>query len=176
LIDAKGYATADGGPVADTPGWQQLIPLRHRQAAANVLVDVERAEVNDDDPIPLGVEPVHLNAVWGADSEGVMRKYTGLVHRFATPTGEQQRRYSRDSSRSVIVGGSRRGVTKWMGNQATLIDLYDELIRGVEGYAVNGVELAGRDSIVAEMDTYHKVAAAAVLFEPAETAVEDEVK
>jgi hypothetical protein len=55
-----------------------------------------------------------------------------------------------------------------MGPQPTLVELYDELIVSVEGYQVNGVELgADHDAIVAEMDAYHKVAAADVLFSPA---------
>jgi hypothetical protein len=174
LVDAKGYNTADGSPVTSTTGWQQLIPLRHRQAVGNALVDVEKAEPTDADAITLGVEPVYLNAVWGADADGVMRKFTGLCHRFKTPSAEQQRRFSRDSSRSMVIGGSRRGVTRWLGVQATLVDLYDELILSVDGYQVNGMQLDNIPMIVAEMDAYHKVAAAAVLFEPASADIEEE--
>ena len=176
LIDASGYGTADGASVSSQPGWQQLIPLRHRQAAGNALVDVERAEPSDDDPIMLGSEPVFLNAVWSANERGEMLKFKNLCHRFRTPSSEHQRKFSRDSSRSVIVGGSRRGMTKWLGVQATLAELYDELIESVEGYTVNGEPLTGRDRIVSEMDTYHKVAAADVLFTPASANVIDEGK
>jgi hypothetical protein len=175
LVGAEGYATG-GQPIASIPGWQQLIPLRHRQAAGNVLTEVERAEPEDDEALMLGFEPVYLNAVWSANERGEMVKYSGLCHRFKTPTAEHQRRFSRDSSRSVVVGGSRRGVTKWLGVQATLADLYDELVESVEGYTVNGALLEGRESIVREMDTYHKVAAADVLFAPASANVVDEAK
>jgi hypothetical protein len=168
LIDAQGYATADGSPITAAAGWQALLPLSHRLAVGNTIVSVERAEASNDEPIMLGVEAVYLNAVWSADENGVMQKYRGLCHRFKTPNGEQQRRFSRDSSRSRIVGGSRKAKTLWMGPQPTLVELYDELIVSVEGYQVNGVELgADHDTIVAEMDTYHKVAAADVLFSPA---------
>lgn len=176
LIDASGYGTADGASVSSQPGWQQLIPLRHRQAAGNALVEVERAEPSDDEPIMLGAEPVFLNAVWSANERGEMLKFKNLCHRFRTPSSEHQRKFSRDSSRSVIVGGSRRGMTKWLGVQATLAELYDELIESVEGYTVNGEPLTGRDRIVSEMDTYHKVAAADVLFTAASANVIDEVK
>jgi hypothetical protein len=177
LVDAKGYGTADGAPVNQKTGWQQLIPLRHRQAAGIVLTEVERADPLGDEPIMLGSEPVYLNAVWGANDSGEMQKLTGLCHRFKTPSSDQQRKFSRDSSRSVIVGGSRRGVTKWLGAQAMLAQLYDELIDGVEGYTVNGEALGSdRDRIVAEMDTYHKVAAADVLFSPGSANVVDEAK
>lgn len=173
LVDAKGYA---GQGDMLQPGWQQLIPLRHRQAAGNALVDVERADPSDDEPIALGVEPVYLKAVWGANDHGEMLKYSGLYHRFKTPTSEHQRRYSRESSRSVVIGGSRKGVTKYLGVQATLADLYDELIQGVEGYTANGEPLSTTEQIVREMDMYHKVAAASVLFSPASANVIDEGK
>lgn len=168
LQNAEGYATADGSPVTSAANWQSLLPLSHRLAAGNTIVNVDRAEASDDEPIVLGAEAVYLNAVWSADDKGVMQKYRGLCHRFKTPDADQQRRFSRDSSRSRIVGGSRKAKTLWMGPQATLVELYDELIVSVDGYQVNGVELgADRDVIVAEMDTYHKVAAADVLFSPA---------
>jgi hypothetical protein len=176
LIDASGYATSNGAPIKSNGGWQQLIPLRHRQAAANALVDVERAEPLDDDPIMLGAEPIYLNAVWSADERGEMQKFRNLCHRFKTPSSEHQRRFSRDSSRTVIVGGSRKGVTRWLGVQATLVELYDELIEGVDGYTLNGEPLGARDQIVTEMDTYHKVAAADALFTPASANVIDEAK
>jgi hypothetical protein len=175
LVNAEGYATADGSPVTAADGWQSLLPLSHRLAAGNTIVSVERAEPSDDEPILLGAEAVYLNAVWSADDKGVMQKYRGLCHRFKTPNGEQQRRFSRDSSRSRIVGGSRRGKTLWMGPQPVLVELYDELIVSVDGYRVNGVELGtDRDAIVAEMDTYHKVAAADVLFSPAAANLSEE--
>lgn len=171
LTDAQGYGGALGA------GWQKMIPLAHRMAAGNALVEVERGEPSDDEPIQLGAESVYLNAVWGADEKGAMMKYRGLCHRFQTPSGEQQRRYSRDSSRSRIVGGSRRGKTVWLGPQPMLVELYDELILSVEGYRVDGVDLGtDREAIVAEMDTYHKVAAADVLFSPAVANVVDEAE
>jgi hypothetical protein len=168
LVNAEGYVTADGSPVTAAAGWQALLPLSHRLAAGNAIVSIDRAEPTDDDPIMLGAESVYLNAIWSADDKGVMQKYRGLCHRFKTPDGDQQRRYSRDSSRSRVIGGSRKNKTVWLGPQATLVELYDELILSVEGYQVNGVDLgADREAIVAEMDTYHKVAAADVLFSPA---------
>lgn len=173
LLDAEGYATPNDTPLSECSGWRQLIPLRHRQAVGNALVSVGRIEQADDDVITLGSEVVTLRAVWGADDDGLMREYSGLCHRFKTPTAAHNRRYSLDSNRSVIVGGSRRGVTKWLGAQPTLVELYDELIQSVEGYAVNGRPLGiDRAQIVAEMDAYHKVVAALALFTPASVAEE----
>ncbi|MDR3797961.1 MAG: hypothetical protein P4K93_07400 [Terracidiphilus sp.] len=168
LVNAEGYATADGSPVTSAAGWQSLLPLSHRLAVGNAIVNVERAEPSDDEPIVLGVESVYLNALWSADDKGVMQKYRNLCHRFKTPNADQQRRFSRDSSRSRIIGGSRKAKTLWLGPQPTLVELYDELIVSVDGYQANGAELgADREAIVAEMDAYHKVAAADVLFSPA---------
>ena len=72
-----------------------------------------------------------------------------------------------------MVGGSRNGKTQWLGAQATLADLYDELIVSVEGYTVDGAA-PDREGIVEFMDTYHKVAAVDVLFAPAAPKVEEE--
>lgn len=177
LINAKGYATADGSEVTATSGWQQQLPLSHRLAAGNVIVSVQRAEPSDDDPIVLGAEAIYLKTIWSADDSGQMQEYNGLCHKFKTPNAEQQRRYSRESSKSRIIGGSRKGKTLWLGPQATLVELYDELIVSVDGYQVNGASLGDdRDRIVAEMDTYHKVAAADILFSPAAANVLEEAE
>lgn len=167
LIAADGYPQVCASLTA-TPDWQRLLPLSHRLAVGHALTSVERGEEPDDSVLTLGAEAVYLNAVWGADEHGVLQKYRGLCHRFKTPSSEQQRRVSRDASRSRIIGGSRKGTTVWLGAQATLAEIYDELILGVDGYMVKGVELNDdRDAITASMDTYHKVMAADVLFSPA---------
>ena len=174
LIDASGYSSDQ--PLLSISEWQTKLPLSHKLAAGDALVGVSPSEKagEDDAPIALGFETVVLDAVWGADESGTMRKYRGLVHRFRTPSPEQQRRFSRDASRSVITGGSRIGRTRWLGAQATLAALYDELIDTVDGYTVNGQSIVGASIIAAEMDTYHKVAAADQLFSPATANVEGE--
>ncbi|MDR3723264.1 MAG: hypothetical protein P4K83_02090 [Terracidiphilus sp.] len=169
LVDAKGYQTADGAPIATIANWQDMLPISHRLAAGETLVDIERGKLSDDQPFVLGAESIYLNAVWGSE------RFTGLCHRFRTATVEQQRRLARASSRSVVVGGSRRGETRWIGAQPVLAELYDELIVSVEGYTVDGKELGSdRAAIVANMDTFHKVAAADFLFAPAEASIPDE--
>ncbi|QNI34536.1 hypothetical protein H7849_11935 [Alloacidobacterium dinghuense] len=173
LADAKGYKSEK--PVTEIAGWQKLLPLSHRLGVANALIDVRRSDKagDDDEPIRLGDESITLDAVWGADESGVMRKYHGLRHNFQTPSAEHQRRFSRDASRSVIVGGSRSGKTRWLGAQATLIELYDELIQSVDGYTVSGA-MPDRAAIVEYMDAYHKVAAADQLFSPAAPKLSEE--
>jgi hypothetical protein len=174
LIDAQGYPLPEGkSAITQLPGWQALLPLSHRLGAANALVAVTRSEAADDAPIALGRESVYLDAVWSADATGVMRKFSNLRHDFKTPTAEQQRRLARDNGRSRVVGGSRKGTTVWLGAQATMAELYDELIVAVEGYSVDGAAL--EQNIPEWMDTFHKVAAIDVLFAPAAPKVEEDV-
>jgi hypothetical protein len=173
LVTAEGYALAAGvDKIESMPEWKSQLPLSHRLAAANMLLAVTPAESDEDEPIALGQGSVYLDALWTAAESGIT-KFHGLRHNFKTPTAEQQRRLSRDSSRSRIVGGSRGGKTLWLGAQATLADLYDELIVSVEGYTVDG-QPPDRAEIVEFMDTYHKVAAVDVLFAPAAPRVEED--
>ncbi len=174
LITASGYALpADVAQIELLPNWKDQIPLSHRLGAANTLLSVAVSEPSEDEQIALGQESVYLDALWAAAPDGTMTKFHGLRHNFKTPTAEQQRRLSRDSSRSRVVGGSRNGKTLWLGAQATLAALYDELIVSVDGYTVNG-QVPDREQIVAFMDTYHKVAAVDVLFAPAAPKVEED--
>jgi hypothetical protein len=174
LADAHGYKTLNDVPITSLPDWRNKIPLGHRAALGEVLTAVERSQAVEEDAIMLGGESVSLDAVWSWNGTDSMVKVTGLKHIFGSPTVEQQRRYNRDMSRSQIIGGSRSGKTRWMGAQATLVELYDELITSVEDYDVDGVPVCDdREQIIAKMDTYHKVAAAETLFTPASAAISD---
>lgn len=176
LMTASGYALPAGKTSIDqVEGWKALLPLSHRMGAGNAIISVSASDPSDDDPISLGQESVFLDAIWSAGDDGIMRKFHSLRHNFMTPTAEQQRRFSRDSSRSRVIGGSRNGRTQWMGAQATLAELYDELIVSVDGYTVDGNADLDHDAIVEYMDTYHKVAAADLLFSPAAAKVEEDV-
>lgn len=172
LIDAEGYTSTQ--PLKEIENWQSKLPASHLLTVGNVLTSVGRSAKADTEPIALGQETVFLDAVWDADEDGAMRKYTGLVHRFETPTAEHQRRFSRAASRSVVVGGGRNAKTRWLGAQSTLAELYDELIVSVEGYTANGQPLGGREAIAGVMDTHHKVAAAMEVFAPAAVDFADE--
>ena len=167
LQKADGYRTAGGQAVTELPDWQTLIPLAHRMAAGAMLTAVERSAAKSDEPLMLGFETVSLDATWGWDGSAAMTRSLGLQHVFGSPTVEQQRRYSRDMSRSQIIGGSRTGKTRWLGAQATLVALYGELITAVQGYAGLDFDNPDHEAIVRTMDTYHKVAAAEALFSPA---------
>ncbi len=167
IVDADGYNVPSGRTVTELESWQQLIPSAHRMAVGNLLVEVGQSAADDEYAITLGFEVVTLDAVWTWNGADAMDQVRSLRHVFGTPTVEHQRRYNRDMSRSVVVGGSRTGKTQWLGAQNTLVELYDELITSVSGYLVDGHTLEDRDEIVSRMDTYHKVAAATALFTPA---------
>lgn len=169
-IDASSAGVALVEELLARDGGSTSIPLAHKLALANVLTSAYAAPPEDGD---LG-EAVRLHCIWSAGDGDAMRRYKNLIHKFETPTAEQNRRYRRDDSRAQIISGSRKGTTIFHGAQRTLAALYDELIVSVAGYAVNGVALEGRDEIARHMDTYHKVAAAAQLFAPAEVEIEDE--
>jgi len=179
LMNAEGYRVAGGAQLTEIPGWQKKIPLAHRQKLGETLANVRPSRAEDDELViyPEG-EVVLLDADFSGyqyeDSEGnlrwAMRKIVGLKHVFSTPSEEQHRRYTRESSRSRVVGGSRTGKTIYQGSQPLLAKLYDELVISVEGYAVNGVPLTNdRNAIVREMDMMHKVMAAQELFQPQDT-------
>lgn len=170
---ADGYSIEAGKTVAELPDWKKKIPLPHKLAVANVLFNVQVVTADDGDAIALGVEEVTLQALWGCDDKGNMVRYSKLVHRFDTPSAEHQMRYSRALSRSKVVGGSRRGKTYWSGAQAELIEIYDELIVGVDGYTFKSCNLSDRE-IARNMDAYHKVVAAEQLFRAAGPDVEEE--
>ena len=174
LVDVDGYTSPDGGGVTDINGWHELIPASHRIAVGNALIQVRRSEDADEHPIVLGHETVLLDAAWGINRP-VMSWVKHLRHTFNSPSVEQQRRYNRDMSRSQVMGGSRTGKTRWLGAQATLAELYDELIVSVGGYVVDGEPLDDDTGLItATMDTYHKVAAAEALFTPAVASIDEE--
>jgi hypothetical protein len=149
--------------MTDVQAWLEKLPPAHLVSVANVLRNVSREK--NVEAITLGSERIELSAVWGVTEDGKgMFKRSGLVHHFNTPSIDHQRRYSRESSRSVVVGGSRTGKTIWRGVQSTLVAIYDELVTGVEGYELGSETELNVDEIRASMDSYHKIAAAEALF------------
>jgi len=164
-IRADGFSVRGGGNLTDLPNWQERIPMGQRIQAVDMLSSVELSaeEIAEIEP---ECEVVRLDALWNEDSDnpGAMRKFSGLVHRFTPPTAAHQQRFSREMSRSLIVRGSREAKTIHPARQKVLLTLYDELILSVEGYGAKGEPLASREAIIAEMDLFHKVAAAGQLF------------
>lgn len=184
LTGATGYKVADGSELTQIPGWQKKIPLAHRLRLGETVADVRPSQQDEEFTIYPEGEVVLLDATFSAvptaDEYGLvylaMRRLIGLKHVLRTPTEEQHRRYTREASRSKVVGGSRTGKTIYQGAQLLLAQLYDDLIVSVEGYSVGETPLTvDRAAIVREMDMLHKVIAAQELFQPQDTsAVKDE--
>jgi hypothetical protein len=180
LLSAEGYKIPDtplvgggSGPISEIPNWKSQLPIGHRLAIGQMLTRVSPVDAgSDDEAVALGSESVVLESLWNSDANGAMMLHRPLVHHFATPSFEDERRYLRDQSRSKVIGGSRTGKTVWTGVQRALVEIYDELIQSVEGYTVNGstlVQVNGKiagatKEIPVYMDTYHKVVAAQQLF------------
>jgi hypothetical protein len=161
LVGVVGYAASnDGVSIESIPGWQSKLPIGHRLAVLDTVLNVRAVEPPDDDPFIFDREVVYLEALWGADEDGNMRMVSGLKHVFATPSAEHYRSYMNQISRSKVVGGSRSGKTIYAGAQRVLCSIYDELIKDYEGYCVNGSPNFMSD----KMDARHKVAAAERLF------------
>ncbi|MGB8887116.1 MAG: hypothetical protein WCC87_10365 [Candidatus Korobacteraceae bacterium] len=174
ITDASGYKLPEGAAkLADVADWKAKLPFSHRAAVGSVLTNVGAMADDGGEEGVIGLDTVSLEALWSCDDNGVMFLHRPLVHRFTTPSFEHERRYMRDQSRSKVIGGSRTGKTVWTGVQRTLVEIYDELVVSVSGYALNSSPL-GPGQITQYMDTYHKVVAAQQLFrapaqvEPAE--------
>ena len=164
---AEGYDLDGIARLEDAANWRDSIPQRHCLIAVNLLMTVHQSSVEDEFRINPAFASVSLDALWSENEadRGRMKKYFGLVHRFAHPSGEQKRRFARAKNRAYVRGGSRSGVTIVPSSHPVLVKLYDELVEQVEGYSICGRELQGKSEIVSGMDALHKGTAVARLFE-----------
>jgi hypothetical protein len=172
LIGAGGYRVEGDDPIDCVPEWQSLLPISHREQLGAILAST-RVDGAQPELISVEGEAVVLGCVWTMTSwrddagEHVgMQHISGLRHILRAPTARQHQRYSRETSRTIILGGDRAGTTQRLGAQKLMAELYDEMIISVDGYCLNGTPLEGRDNIAREMDTHHKVTAARQIFEP----------
>lgn len=163
-VRAEGYSVAGGATLESLPNWKSRIRPGHRIQAVDQLTKVTASEDAKLALVEPDVDVVALDAAWSASAPGLMTNYKGLLHRFTPPSVEHQQRYSRETKRSTIVGGSRTGRTIYPVKEKILLKLYDELIQSVDGYSVGGEALTEREAICREMDAFHKVAAAGQLF------------
>ncbi len=153
--------------------WRALVPLAHKEAAVRALTLVAPAQlqVESDDPgstsnqstdnfFPLHAEqvPVVLEAAVAG------RAYPRLVHLFRPPTVADERAYRRLLAETLIVRGSRHPRTLIPARLPALCRLYDSLILGVEGYALEGQPLASSIHAIQSMDPWHKRVAVQALF------------
>lgn len=153
--------------------WRALVPLAHKEAAVRALTLVAPAQLQaeSDDPdstsdqstdhfFPLHAEqvPVVLEAAVAG------RAYPRLVHLFRPPTVADERSYRRLLAETLIVRGSRHPRTLIPARLPALCRLYDSLILGVEGYALEGQPLASNLQAIQSMDPWHKRVAVQALF------------
>lgn len=165
LSSVEGYKTRGQGSLCDWPNWKDRLPYGHRIQAATLLQEVRVSEATREFILDPDTDEVSLTAAWGSAAPGSMIRFDGLLHRFRPPSAEDQRRFNRASSEARVVGGGRSGRTIYPGKQQLLAALYDQLVIGVEGYAVEGEPLSTNvEMIRREMDALHKVAAVQELF------------
>lgn len=167
LVDAA-LKSVFGYEGVDAADWKTRLPLRQKLAVGLVLRTVGVEPVPE---MPLAdLAEVLLSASWsGADRDGSLTVYEGLVHRFRRPGAEHLRKFNLECSRTRILGTGEDGVTIHASRQGVALRLYDELIEGVDGYSVNGEPLTSVEEIKREMDGAHKAAAALALFDAGQT-------
>ncbi|MBI4462676.1 MAG: hypothetical protein HY653_07215 [Acidobacteria bacterium] len=144
--------------------WRELIPLSHKEAAVHALTLVAPAQpLLIDSPnghFPLFAEEIPV--VLEAAVAGLA--YPRLVHRFRPPSVAHERAYRRLLAETVIVRGSRAPRALIPARLPALVRLYDQLILGVEGYAINTQPPASRLEVIQSMDAWHKRVAVQALF------------
>lgn len=167
LLRVHGYTTQNGQSIESLPNWKQRLPYNHRLRAAALLQEVAVSQSAREFVIYAETEEVVLRAKWGAQAPGVMFEYDGLVHRFTPASVEQQRRYTRAMSESRVVRDKSGSVrTVYPMRQGLLMELYDELVHSVDGYAVAGERLSSQSEAIRQsMDGMHKVVAVQQIFD-----------
>lgn len=160
LAKVEGYTRV----LSTADDFKRVLP-RHSNQVAWLLRMVTPSRDESDKPFDPEAIEARIDALWSQTEPGeTVTLFKGLAHRFAVPSVEHKRRFYRAGAASKVVGGSRNGTTVYAGRHGVLIDLYDQLILGVDGYSVGGRALQSPDEIKREMDTYHKTIAVQQLF------------
>jgi hypothetical protein len=175
LERVEGYRVSNGGDIHQLEDWRKKVPLAHRSILGAILADARPAAQGDDLTIHAEGDEVLIDATWSAvdspEGKTTMQRFRGLKHVLKTPSDEQFRRYASQTSRSIVVGGSRGGRTIYPNSNFILAQLYDELVIAVDGYAIGDKPLqTDREAIRREMDMLHKVIVAQEIFNPTSTA------
>lgn len=160
LCKVEGYSRV----LISKEDFEKVLP-RHALPVSWLLRRVSVSdEVTDAPPDPDLVE-ARLEALWSQTEPGAETTlYKGLVHRLAPATAEHKKKFLRGGAMSKVVGGSRQGTTIFSSRNTLLVEIYDQLIRSVDGYGVNGKPLSSPEEIRREMDMSHKIEAAGQLF------------
>jgi hypothetical protein len=137
----------------------KVLPFSHRLAVGKVLSSVAAVETEE---LLCDLVTVEVAAIWPTDDASLA--YEKLIHRFRQPSIEDLKRYRFECARVRVAGDGKNSVTRYPSRLAISLRLYDDLIASVDGYAVNGAALEGKENIVREMDGAHKAIAALHLF------------
>jgi hypothetical protein len=155
-------ASVDGYKLPEPfPGeWRRMLPLGHLKTFGWALRDVQQTPVADEAIALTELSEISLDCTW---SHNV--RWSGLIHRFRTPTLPQQRKFNRACGTYRVMGNDRGNTTVFPARQALMMDFYDELIESVDGYKLNDEPLADIHipTIIREMDCCHKVSAVQAL-------------
>jgi len=149
----------------------ERVPLQHRTEAVlslgRVQVSADYADGEDSGLDDSETISIVLEARWNEVY------YPRLVHRFKRPTVEHELRFdeatNRWARREQKIGGQKKPTAPVIVSQSlpclpTLLELYDELIAEVEGYAAGGQKLETRNWKLDTMPAPHKSAAIRGLF------------
>jgi len=165
IVRVEGYFLSDRRNLMELPNWKTRVPGGHRISATDMLMKVTKSVESGDGLLDPDYDVVSLDACWTERNEGQMDWYRGLLHRFTPPDISHWKKLNTYKTRSVAVGGSRSQRTIYPKLDGALGDLYDELIVSVDGYSFKGNALTDRETIIREMDRFHKVSAVSSLFD-----------
>lgn len=157
-LRVEGYVVKGGADLMTLADWKAAVPRGHQELAASLLLRVSRSAQPLDEIEP-GVETVLLDALRPGSKPGEMRLKTGLVHRLAPMTAEDEADMKHELTRQIPVQGSRDGQTIAPTPEAVWLLFYDRLVRSVEGYGCGGRPLESPEEIRQWMDPFHKIEA-----------------
>lgn len=163
----KTLSLVDGYGAPLPANWRAMLPPQHRIAVGMVLRAVGRSPKQPDISLS-GTVDVALDATWSGDQDGTefsMIEYHGLIHRFRHATLDQFRIFNLETAWTATSGTALNGMTIFPSRPIAAMKVYDELIESVEGYSLHGEPLTDVETIKANMDGAHKVAAALALFQ-----------
>lgn len=167
ILRVEGYGAAGCGDHSENAvDWQESAPRKWRLSAAMALMNLTGSVRNGVERPSSQSQWVRVEALWSQDGEhDWMKQYRGLEHRFSRPSASHIARYDDAKNRGPIAGRITSLEPVIACPASAVVELYDELIERVEGYAVRGRGLAGKNEIVREMDYFHKAFVATTLFE-----------
>lgn len=164
VLRVEGYKLTDGRDLMELANWKDRVPGGHRIRAVDLLMKVSKSQSAGEQLLDPECDVVALDACW-SERDGSMLWYRGLIHRFTPPTLVHWKKINSRRTRSIAIGGSRSQKTIYPNLDGMLGDLYDQLIVSVEGYGISGAAITDHSAITAQMDRFHKIAAASALFD-----------